>query len=110
LYCWGISISADNANNASFCCGGKFLSIILEKFTNYNHKSDNKSVFERWHATSPLLVVKYSQLLRYSKAYWQLGLWITWKLSKLRAGILSSNCCIMSQGPSPTPTRTIDRG
>lgn len=35
---------------------------------------------------------------------------ITWKLSKARAGMLSSNCLMVSQGPSPTPTRTIDKG
>lgn len=35
---------------------------------------------------------------------------LTWKLSKARAGILSSNSLIMSQGPSPTPTSTIDKG
>ena len=35
---------------------------------------------------------------------------VTWKLSKARAGILSSNSCIMSHGPSPTPTNTIDKG
>lgn len=34
----------------------------------------------------------------------------TWKLSNLRAGILSSNFFISSQGPSPTPISTIERG
>uniref|UniRef100_A0A0A9GBI7 Uncharacterized protein n=1 Tax=Arundo donax TaxID=35708 RepID=A0A0A9GBI7_ARUDO len=33
-----------------------------------------------------------------------------WKLSKSRAGSLSSNFCMSSQGPSPTPTSTIDNG
>lgn len=35
---------------------------------------------------------------------------LTWKLSNARAGMLSSNSLIMSHGPSPTPTKTIDRG
>jgi hypothetical protein len=35
---------------------------------------------------------------------------LTWKLSKARAGMLSSNSSIMSQGPSPTPTNTMDKG
>ena len=35
---------------------------------------------------------------------------VTWKLSKARAGMLSSNSLIISQGPSPTPTKMIDRG
>lgn len=34
----------------------------------------------------------------------------TWKLSKSRAGILSSNFFMSSQGPSPTPTSTMDNG
>ena len=33
-----------------------------------------------------------------------------WKLSNFLAGISSSNSSIRSQGPSPTPIRTIDRG
>jgi hypothetical protein len=35
---------------------------------------------------------------------------LAWKLSKARAGMLSSNCLIISHGPSPTPTNTIDKG
>lgn len=35
---------------------------------------------------------------------------LAWKLSKARAGMLSSNSLIMSHGPSPTPTRIIDNG
>lgn len=35
---------------------------------------------------------------------------LTWKLSNARDGILSSNSLIISQGPSPTPTKTIERG
>jgi hypothetical protein len=38
------------------------------------------------------------------------GLSITWKLSNDLWGSLSSNCFITSQGPSPTPTSTMDRG
>lgn len=34
----------------------------------------------------------------------------TWKLSNNRDEILSSNCFIVSQGPSPTPTRIMDNG
>ena len=34
----------------------------------------------------------------------------TWKLSKARAGMLSSKFFIMSHGPSPTPTKIIDNG
>lgn len=34
----------------------------------------------------------------------------TWKLSKVLCGMVSSNCCMVSQGPSPTPTNTIDNG
>lgn len=34
----------------------------------------------------------------------------TWKLSKPRAGILSSNSRIVSHGPSPTPTKIIESG
>lgn len=34
----------------------------------------------------------------------------TWKLSNNLDEILSSNCFIVSQGPSPTPTRTMDNG
>jgi len=35
---------------------------------------------------------------------------LTWKLSKALAGMLSSNSFIMSHGPSPTPTKIIDKG
>lgn len=35
---------------------------------------------------------------------------MTWKLSKARAGSLSSNFCMSSHGPSPTPTSTMDKG
>lgn len=34
----------------------------------------------------------------------------TWKLSNSRWGMLSSNCCIAFHGPSPTPTKIIERG
>lgn len=34
----------------------------------------------------------------------------TWKLSKDLAGMLSSNSFIISHGPSPTPTKIIDKG
>lgn len=34
----------------------------------------------------------------------------TWKLSNNLDEILSSNCFIVSQGPSPTPTKTMDKG
>lgn len=37
-------------------------------------------------------------------------LYSTWKLSNARCGILSSNSFIASHGPSPTPTRMIERG
>lgn len=38
-------------------------------------------------------------------------LWLpTWKLSKDRSGMLSSNSFIISHGPSPTPTKTMDKG
>lgn len=96
LYWEGISIKAARENSVSFLNGSTFFDMISVKFTNYMQKARIRS-HERSAVTNWKFSTKWLPLL-------------TWKLSNARSGILSSNSFMVSKGPSPTPTKIIDRG
>ena len=107
LYWKGISIRAAKAKSVSFFEGVTTLDIISVKLTNYKQRRHSLKVnacsiifnlsgtIQRITLNSNLIVYYYCD---------------TWKLSYLRSGILSSKFFMPSQGPSPTPTRTIESG
>jgi len=98
LYCGGISMRAESANSVSFRDCSLFFDMISVKFTNYRKPIQKTKEMEKCLRTEEGDVFK-----RRIKE-------VTWKLSKAREGMLSSNSCIMSHGPSPTPTKIIDKG
>jgi hypothetical protein len=100
LYWEGISIKAARANSVSFRFESTFFDIISVKFTNYTKPKLKTLTFLH---NSKIQIWKANNI-------WSCKLDQTWKLSKARAGMLSSNSLIISHGPSPTPTKTIDSG
>ena len=110
LYWEGISIKAARANSACFLDGSTSFDIISVKLTNWTEKSLEHTSLWLPSDTFRIRQVTWEVNAVISFSNWMAKLLLTWKLSNALAGMLSSNSLIMSQGPSPTPTRTIDNG